>query len=452
MSYHQALKATEVAAVKTSGVEFKLIDLRKSKSLSVLTLHARPFSYSTSGLQSTDFLAYCCFKREQCVFFNGECYVREVPENFQLDSFGRDFEKAKAIFSRGDSQLQACGLYLGCPEGYGYFNHGPSKNQARRISLGGGDGHTSGQVEQMKTSEDDAFQYSFTWIKSSSEKGWTTHYKPKTPELLDNYSAAIRFVGLNKFAECPEFEFDPCFWRFLPCVSTRGGFHDNNAHEAHGYFEATPTKFPSGLDCLLEADLLLRVYGIELLPNVGSARTPSKVQMVEKPKQESHPLDTQRPTCFISYSHDDEPHRDWVLQLARNLSNNGVSVALDRWDLRAGDDMQKYMESSVVDCEFVIMICTTAYTEKANSRKGGVGYESGIVSSKIYEGLQPRKFVPLIRSYDGTRVRPTFLGNRMYIDFSSDTDYPERLTELLRHLFDKHTDQRPPIGVPPTFE
>lgn len=461
MSFHQALKTTEVANAKTSGVDFKLIELRKSKTISILTLHARPFSFSTSGLQATDFLAYCGFERDRCVFFNGECYVREVSDDFQLEHFTRDFEKAKASFSRADSHLQACGLYLGYPEGYGYFNNRGSKNQARRVSLGGGDGHTSGQVEQMKNLEDESFLYSFTWIKSSSDKGWTTHYHPKSLEVLNRFSPALQFIGLNRFAECPEFDFEPCFWRFLPCVASRGGFHDNNAHEAHGYFDATPKNFSEGLSCLSEADALLRTYGIRLLPNPSttskSSTTPKSYSTETtatklKPPQMDRTEPNRRPNCFISYSHDDATHRDWVLKLASDLSKNGISVALDRWDLRAGDDLQQYMEKSITESEFVIMVCTTLYTEKANQRTGGVGYESGIVSAKIYEGMQPRKFVPLIRSYDGTHVRPTFLGNRLYIDFSSDFEYASRLTELLRHLFDKHADQRPPIGDPPSFE
>lgn len=39
------------------------------------------------------------------------------------------------------------------------------------------------------------------------------------------------------------------------------------------------------------------------------------------------------PTVFISYSHDNELHKNWVLQLATRLRSNGVDVLLDRWNL-----------------------------------------------------------------------------------------------------------------------
>jgi nucleoside phosphorylase len=159
--------------------------------------------------------------------------------------------------------------------------------------------------------------------------------------------------------------------------------------------------------------------------------------------------DAAGPTCFISYSHDDQEHADWVHKLATDLTLNGVSVIFDRWDLRLGDDLQKYMEMAIAESQFILMVCTTKYTEKANARSGGVGYESGIVSARIYEGHQPRKFVPITRSHDGTKVRPGFLGNKVYVDFSDDLKYGPSLSKLLQHLHDKHSDQRPPIGKPP---
>ncbi|MGX2954498.1 toll/interleukin-1 receptor domain-containing protein [Shewanella sp. JL219SE-S6] len=39
------------------------------------------------------------------------------------------------------------------------------------------------------------------------------------------------------------------------------------------------------------------------------------------------------PRCFISYSHDNENHKEWVLNLATRLVKNGVDVTLDQWDL-----------------------------------------------------------------------------------------------------------------------
>jgi hypothetical protein len=46
------------------------------------------------------------------------------------------------------------------------------------------------------------------------------------------------------------------------------------------------------------------------------------------------------PKVFISYSHDSQEHKKWVLDLATRLRNNGVDAIIDQWELRAGDDLQ----------------------------------------------------------------------------------------------------------------
>ena len=53
------------------------------------------------------------------------------------------------------------------------------------------------------------------------------------------------------------------------------------------------------------------------------------------------------PTVFISYSHDSATHKRWVLDLASFLVSNGVDVTIDAWNLRAGEDIPKFMEDGV---------------------------------------------------------------------------------------------------------
>ena len=43
------------------------------------------------------------------------------------------------------------------------------------------------------------------------------------------------------------------------------------------------------------------------------------------------------PKAFISYSWDDDAHKEWVRQLATRLRADGVDVTLDRWDCALGD-------------------------------------------------------------------------------------------------------------------
>ena len=81
------------------------------------------------------------------------------------------------------------------------------------------------------------------------------------------------------------------------------------------------------------------------------------------------------PKCFISYSWDSESHKDWVRFFAEQLQKNGVFVYLDQWDIALGDDLPHYMETSIRDSDFVLLVCSPSFAQKANSGKGGVGYE-----------------------------------------------------------------------------
>ena len=53
------------------------------------------------------------------------------------------------------------------------------------------------------------------------------------------------------------------------------------------------------------------------------------------------------PSVFISYSHDDQNHKNWVRKLATNLRFHGVDVILDQFDLRIGTDLRFFMESDL---------------------------------------------------------------------------------------------------------
>lgn len=40
------------------------------------------------------------------------------------------------------------------------------------------------------------------------------------------------------------------------------------------------------------------------------------------------------PKVFVSYSHDNEEHKEWVLQLATRLRSNGVDIILDMMEFK----------------------------------------------------------------------------------------------------------------------
>lgn len=160
------------------------------------------------------------------------------------------------------------------------------------------------------------------------------------------------------------------------------------------------------------------------------------------------------PKVFMSYSWHPKENQLKVLELAKRLSSDGVHVILDVWDLKDGQDKNKYMEQMVNDSTVskVLLICNADYVEKANQRKGGVGIESTIVSEEIYTHADQTKFIPIVfDKEDGKDCVPIFAKSRIYIDLSSEEYFEKNYDQLLRDIYDKPRYQRPPIGKMPSY-
>jgi|HubBroStandDraft_6_1064221.scaffolds.fasta_scaffold08611_4 hypothetical protein len=159
------------------------------------------------------------------------------------------------------------------------------------------------------------------------------------------------------------------------------------------------------------------------------------------------------PLAFISYSWDSEVHKKWVLDLATKLqAEGGVQIILDRWDLRPGEDRTIFMEKSVTNSDFVILICTPDYARKANSRRGGVGYEATIITGELAENINPGKFIPILRhgEWDSSSL-PVWIKTKLGVDLRDNPYSGEQYQELLRALH-KEPLKAPPIGPKPQFE
>ncbi len=158
------------------------------------------------------------------------------------------------------------------------------------------------------------------------------------------------------------------------------------------------------------------------------------------------------PKCFISYSWDSDAHTEWVRKLAENLQGKGVSVLLDQWDLKHGSDLPSYIETSVRESHFVILVCTRDFARKANVGIGGVGYEKSIVTGEIFHRISsPEKFVPILRSGSVQETIPSYLKSKIYVDFRDDKIFQTSLEDLLRHLHDMPRHLRPSLGSKPSF-
>lgn len=153
-----------------------------------------------------------------------------------------------------------------------------------------------------------------------------------------------------------------------------------------------------------------------------------------------------QPIVFISYSHDSEQHKSWVLQLATRLRSNGVDVILDRWNLKLGNDLPSFMEKGLSKSHRVICVCSDKYVKKANEGKGGVAYEKHIMTAELLNDVETNWIIPLVRNNPDARKTPIFLGGRYYIDFAEANLYETKYEELLRDLLNEPILPIPPLG------
>ncbi|NMM40496.1 toll/interleukin-1 receptor domain-containing protein [Pseudoalteromonas arctica] len=154
------------------------------------------------------------------------------------------------------------------------------------------------------------------------------------------------------------------------------------------------------------------------------------------------------PKVFISYSHDTQAHKKWVLELAQRLRNSGVDAVLDQFRVGLGDDLGGFMERSVAESDRIIMVCTDNYVTKANSGLGGVGYEKMIMTAEYMTNIDNNKVIPLIRQ-NGTHNVPTFLQTRLHINFSREDEYELQFDNLLREIHQAPLFKEPPVGNNP---
>lgn len=158
---------------------------------------------------------------------------------------------------------------------------------------------------------------------------------------------------------------------------------------------------------------------------------------------------------FISYSHTSSDFRNVIIELARRLmTEGGINVVLDAWDLQEGQSVSSFMESMVNDpsIDKVVVFSNGAYAQKANDRTSGVGVEAQIISKEVYDAVGQIKFIPVVMEYrDGKACLPTFFGDRLYVDMSSPQAMINNFEQLVRAIWDKPVHKKPEPGPMPLY-
>jgi hypothetical protein len=138
--------------------------------------------------------------------------------------------------------------------------------------------------------------------------------------------------------------------------------------------------------------------------------------------------------------------------LAEDLTKNGVQTTLDQWHLHVGDDIGAFMEQSVRHATHIVLVCTETFANKANDRKGGVGYEQAVFVGELLMNRElGSRFLPILRSGDPSKALPLYLRSRLFVDCRDDSAYEQALEQLLRRIFGAPAFTPPQLGEAPKF-
>ena len=123
---------------------------------------------------------------------------------------------------------------------------------------------------------------------------------------------------------------------------------------------------------------------------------------------------------FLSHSSVDKP---WVIKLKDDLLRYGVSVWLDKDEIRPGDVFAKTLELALDNCRNLAMIVSP---ESVSSGWVEEEYYRALALAKTR--LDPVQIIPvLLRQAE----LPGFLQNRSWVDFQNETEYAQKVWELV---------------------
>lgn len=424
---HSALKSDEVKTVTVDGLKLVLQKLQWSKDDVAFSLHASPSTFTTSGLQITDALAYLGLQRQHCPFqVTQQGYCDWVDETVDLIQFGETVTRVHQSLSQAERHFNACGLRLPQPEGFGFF-FGRESSRYRARARASGDGHTSPTTELMKTSEDPAFQFVMTWIKGGADKGWTFHYRPKHPPISIEVQAVFDVLDLLAFQTCPQFNFEPCYWSFYEFVpDLDDSAWNQNTDRVHSSFDSHATNFSPGLESLLAAQSMAERLGRSIfkMPGPPSERAAAEIQRaIVRPAKPS----TTEPRKYqfdiaLSFAGSE---RQVAEDIALRIKAEGFAVFYDSFypEMLWGKDLIEFFDDIYrKQARYCVMLISPEYRDRMWTQHERRSSQARALEERGNEYILPIMVTPA----ELPGMQPT-------LGYLSLSDYPvDRIAEILK--------------------
>lgn len=169
--------------------------------------------------------------------------------------------------------------------------------------------------------------------------------------------------------------------------------------------------------------------------------------------EDDHHQEPDPPSVLISYSHDSDQHKKWVMDLGTRLMEDfGIEVILDEWEISGGDNANLFMNRALKDAVRIVMVCTEEYVRKADGGIGGAGYEANVMNAEVVRDQGGRRFIPIIRQSGENAAVPTFMAGRIHFNFSDDEMFEVSLEKLAREIHNARPFKKPKIGKNPFLD
>lgn len=150
------------------------------------------------------------------------------------------------------------------------------------------------------------------------------------------------------------------------------------------------------------------------------------------------------PRVFISYTGENPDNRRWVKTLACKLRENGVNARVDMFHLKPGNDLPQWMTNELIMADKVLLICDQNYVKKADSRNGGVGWETMIIQGDMMIHTQSNKYICIVCEKNIDDGIPMYAKTKYSLQWTNSEILEDDFHELLYYLFD--IDVEPELG------
>jgi hypothetical protein len=275
-------------------------------------------------------------------------------------------------------------------------------------------------------------------------------------ELINNQGDTATYYSGSRFINTVR-EFEPYFPDYNQFISQRNQEGKSTSRKIFyydillGLKDETRIKVVNRILEIIKPFQSEKVNQIEEL--LGKKKITTEPTVIPKTEKEKEEEKSSNPVVFISYSWDNEAHKEWVLTLANQLCKDGVDVILDRYYLKPGKSLPHFVEESISKANRIVIIFTPNYKLKADKRAGGVGYEYSIMNADLYRNQTTNeKIIPVLRDGNMEESIPTFMQQFIHIDTRNDDNAENSYVDLLREIYNEPAIQKPKLGAKPIFE